>query len=352
MANWEVHRHIGYSPRTAAATVAILVSLWLLFNWGRDLNKPGLVLTSVILLISAAGSWALYEFVHHFHASLPSIVSRAMLGRLVNIHFVLAFPIMIGVFCYLRATVPVLLMLIAILAFKPSYTLFTLFFLVCLPVGLAINRAQANRRFIGTPYLIGNGMTIAFVAMAIIVAGISLIILEKNSSPLCSYEIPDKCYASSTLQKIRNLKWPGMAVASAGLALTVHRHGHKPVILGASGFDFPAYLPQTSKQVKDIIESVYGLDFHNPPPQFKNTGNLVSDMGRNYWSGMTSADWKLLARKFCIGAIIVPSSWTIRLMPALDVDGIRVYLINENPRQTAKCLLDICRAPLGKEAAF
>lgn len=54
--NWEAHRQTEYSPKTPAVTVAILVLLRVLFDWGRQMNKPGLVQTSVVLMLSAVGS--------------------------------------------------------------------------------------------------------------------------------------------------------------------------------------------------------------------------------------------------------------------------------------------------------
>jgi hypothetical protein len=336
MENWEAHRHIGYSPKTGAATVAILALLWLLFRWGRNLNKPGLVQTSAALMISAAGSWVLYEFVHYFHASLPSVVSGAMLGRLVDIHFVLAFPIMIGVLCYSRATVPLLLGLIVILAFRPSYTLFTLFYVVCLLAGLALNRIITNRRFAAQPYAIGKGRVASFIAIGAAASGASLFSIVTNPAPPCTDEILDNCYAPAVFQRVKNLEWPGLTVASAGLAQMAHRHGHKAVILGASGFDFIPYLPQTSAQVRDIIESVYGIDFHNPPPQFKNKGNLLAGMGKEYWAKLSRADWDSLATRFCVGAVIAPADWPIMLTPKLDMDGIKLYVIHEKPAPNCK----------------
>lgn len=329
MENWEAHRQIAYSPKTGAATVAILALLWLLFDWGRSLSKPRLVQTSVVLMISAAGSWALYEFVHHFHAFLPSVVSGAMLGRLVNIHFMLAFPIMIGMLCYARATAPLLLSLIVILAFKPSYTLFTLFFLVCLPAGLAINRVRANAHFTETPYMIGNGLTACFVAVAVAVSGASLLSISSKPAPLCSEKIIDDCRAPAVFKKIREIDFTGLAVVPPGLALMAHRHGHKPVILGASGIDFVPYLPQTAAGMRDIVESIYGLDFLNPPQKFRERGHLLPETGREYWAKLSSVDWFTLATKFHIGAVIAPSDWEIKLAPAHDIDGLKVYLLKK-----------------------
>lgn len=329
MENWEAHRQVEYSPKTGAATVAILVSLWLLFDWGRNLNKPKLVQTSVVLMISAAGSWALYEFVHHFHASLPSVVSGAMLGRLVNIHFMLAFPIMIGVLCYARATVPLLLSLIVILAFKPSYTLFTLFFLVCLPAALAINRVRVNACFTETPYMIGSGLSACFVAVAIAVSGASLFSISSKPAPLCSEKIIDDCRSPTVFKEIREIDFTGLAVAPPGLALMAHRHGHKPVVLGASGIDFVPYLPQTAAGMRDVIESIYGLDFLNPPPKFRERGHLLPETGRENWAKLSSVDWLNLAAKFHIGAVIAPSDWDIKLTPTRDIDGLKVYLLKK-----------------------
>jgi hypothetical protein len=325
--NWDYHRQVEYSHRAAAGTVGTLILLWLLFDSGRRLDKPAVVQTAIALMGSAAGSWALYEFVHLFHASLPPMVNSAMLGRLVNIHFVLAFPIMISILCLTRTTVPLLVGTTVILALIRSYTLFTLNLVVCLLAGLALNRTRTNMRFTAASYVIGKGFAASFVAIGVVSGGAVIFSLASKPTPLCSNVFIDDCRAPAVFQKIKDLELPGLTVAPAGLAMMAHRHGHKAVVLGASGFDFVPYLPQTSAQVRDIIESLYGLDFNTPLPHFKNKGNLLSGMGKEYWSKLSSADWNLLATKFCLGTIIAPSDWNIRLAPEFDMEGIRVYVL-------------------------
>lgn len=334
--NWEHHRQVGYSIKTLAVTLATLIMLWLLFDSGRRFNKPLVVQTTVVLLISAAASWLVYEFVHRFHASLPWVVFSAMLGRLVNIHFLLAFPIMIGALSLRRDTTFLLLGATIGLAFEN--TLITRVFLICsLLAGLAyvaqsyiLKRIRLNTRFTALSYSIGRRFKVGFVVIAVTAGGASLFSLMATPAPLCSEKIIDNCRAPGVFKKIKDIDFTGLTVAPPGLALMAHRHGHKPVVLGASGIDFVPYLPQTAGGVRDIVESIYGLDFLNPPAEFREKGYLLPETGREYWSKLSSIDWHALAAKFRIGAVIAPSDWEIKLTPAYDMDGLKVYLLNND----------------------
>ncbi len=334
METWEAHRQIAYWPRTAAVSFAMLVLLWLLLDAGRRLDRPAIVQMSAVLLVSTAGSWALYELVHHFHSAMPSLVSGAMLGRLVNLHFLLVFPVMAGLLYLRRETAPLLLVIAAALVIIRSNTLLILTLLICLAAELVIRyRSGKSGHAALAPYASRKAYAACFVAIGLAGGAVGALSALATPIPLCSNQFTDYCRSPDVSRTIRQLEIVGLTAAPADLAMMVHRHGHKPVILGASGFDFVPYLPQTAAQVESIIESLYGLDFKNPPAEYRNKGNLLPGMGKEYWSKLSAQEWDALAKRFCLGAVVAPSDWPIRLVPDLDSDGVKVYIF---PGQKAK----------------
>jgi len=327
--NWDAHRNVVYTPRTAAVTAVVLILLWLLFDSGRRFSRPRVVQTAVVLMISAAGSLVLYELVHRFHAALPAIVSGAMLGRLVNLHYLLAFPVIAGLLCLRRETAPVLLAAAALLAFAYTNRLLFLVVLASIAAVMIMDRVRKSRRQPDVPYVVGRGYAACFAAIGIAGSGAGLYSLSTASRPPCSSEfiVIEGCRIPEVFRKIAKLDLPGLVIAPTGLAMMTHRHGHKPVILGASGFDFVPYLPQTAAQVKSILESIYGLDFRDPPPQYRHRGNLLPGMGKEYWSALSTQEWHAMASKFCLGAVVASTEWKIHLDPVLEEDGIRVYAL-------------------------
>jgi hypothetical protein len=332
---WDRHRSTPYAYRTAVLSIVSAALLWIAFDHGRRSRNLSLVQISFLLLASTLGSWMIYEAVHRLDW-LPAIVYRAMPGRLVNFHYTLALPIVIGAFLTPRKftalvlSVPLVLAsplsrstkaaLLAGAASVAAYLLWTLW------------RARAKR---ATETAGHHSMPTPLTALAC-AAGVALVAhglvnLWVRTTPECSNTVLDYCRPPAFFREIRDLKWQGLTAAPAGLALMTHRHARKAVLLGASGMDFVPYLPQTARQVRDIVESVYGVDFRRPPPEFKNKGHIVRKMGQEHWAALSAQEWAALALRFCLGAVIAPADWEIQLTPAREADGVRLYLL---PDQT------------------
>ena len=331
------------SYETSVICALSLVLLWVIFDHARQSGRPAPLNMSFLLFISALGSWILYEGVHRLHAFLPSAINGAILGRLVNNHYEVALAIIFGAIFARRSAALLILALPFVLEFHVTRSVRNSLFL-CMMIAAVYFLWQERRTGVQgnpdrrtlswvpklTPELLVIGAFGGFIA-------ISLHYLSMRTIPECSNISIDDCRSPPVYRKLQHTKWEGLTVAPAGLALMVHRHAHKPVLLGASGFDFVPYLPQTGTQVRDIIELVYGQDFRNPSPQFHNRGGLMQEMGRDHWAKLTNAQWDDLARKFCIGAIIAPSDWAIQLTPSMDENNVRLYVL---PDQDAdKCRL-------------
>ena len=340
---WDYHRQVPYTYETSVICALSLVLLWVIFDHARQSGKPAPLNMSFLLFISALGSWILYEGVHRLHASLPSAINGAILGRLVNNHYEVALAIIFGAIFARRSAALLILALPFVLEFHVTRSVRNSLFLGMMVaavyllwqarrIGFQVNPERRTLSWLAklTPDLFVIGAFAGFIA-------ISLHYLSVRTIPECSNTFIDDCRSPSVFFKLQETNWKGLTVAPAGLAMMVHRHAHKPVLLGASGFDFVPYLPQTGTQVRDIIELVYGQDFRNPSPQFRNQGNLMREMGREHWAKLSSSEWNELARKFCFGAIIAPSDWAIQLTPSMNENDVRLYVLPD--QDLDRCLL-------------
>jgi hypothetical protein len=104
-------------------------------------------------------------------------------------------------------------------------------------------------------------------------------------------------------------------------------YGHLPVVLNAGSFDYIPYIPQTGGAIAKIVQDGYGISFSDPPPEMRHGGGLPPDGGRAYWARLAPADWCRVSRSLGVGALIVPSDWTVNL-PRLVFDaGFTMYKI-------------------------
>ena len=104
-------------------------------------------------------------------------------------------------------------------------------------------------------------------------------------------------------------------------------YGHVPVALNAGSFDYIPYIPQTAAAVARLVEDGYGISFSDPPPQIRHGGGLPPDGGRAYWTKLTPDDWCRLSRRLGVGALIVPSDWSVNLPPLVSGATFTMYRI-------------------------
>ena len=329
---WDYHRHVPYTYYTAFITSVCLILLWVILDHAKRTGNAKLLGISFLLLVSAAGSWLLYEVVHRLHDQLPAAISGAMLGRLVNIHYELVLPICLGAILTRRHPVLPILGLPFIFEFYVPRSDRN-WLLVCAVLATAFFFWKARRVTAddaGKREFIEHAESKAHILALIVVTAFivhSLRHLDAGTPWECSIDIIDDCRPPAIFREISGMHWDGLTAAPAGLAMLTHRHGHKPVLLGASGFDFVPYLPSTGSQVKEILEQVYGQDFRAPLPEYRNQGNLMQGMGQEYWSSLSREEWRTVSEKFCIGAVVAPAEWLLSLEPARYANGVKLYLL-------------------------
>lgn len=115
--------------------------------------------------------------------------------------------------------------------------------------------------------------------------------------------------------------------SSGALTSAIHRQMHLPILLETQSFDFVPYLPDTIRPIVQIIEEVYGLDFRSPPDDIRFSGSLGEKAGQDYWPRLSEAEWIRLGQKFCIGGVIAPASWPLKLATTVDLGTVRYYRV-------------------------
>lgn len=340
VANWDYHRQVPYTSRaTILCLAATLLWLTTLIIARRERSLAAMRIATT-LSVSTVVSWGLYEALHRFPGIVPAEMVRWMPGRLVNVHFLLALPVMLAVCVRFRWLFLVVAVALLACFVEPKY--FSRLFIAMggasiilsgfvLLSGSRIGRvpkALAPSRLRGLESVVLSAVTASLSAVAALGA-------LHEARPPCSNDRIDDCRAPEVYTALRGMSVAGVVAAPAGIAMMVHRHANKPVLLGASGFDFVPYLPRLALQVRQILEDVYGLDFENPPERYRNQGNLLQGMGRDHWSRLTAQGWRGLGLRYCIGAVVAPSDWVLQLDPALRRDGVALYLLE--PPLRADC---------------
>lgn len=334
--NWDYHRQVPYSSRATILCLAATLQWLVMTMISRQARAESAMRISAALLASTVASWCLYEVSHRFQATLPAEMVRWIPGRLVNIHFLLALPVILGLGARYRWMVLVQAVGLAACFFQPKYfsRIFIAMGAISIVLWLRLMIGGAGRQDPSRRPAPGRMVGVERWAFLAVVVSASVAVVLRMSAvdrPTCSNDRIDDCRAPAVYEAVRAMSWPGLVAAPAGIAMMVHRHAHKPVLLGASGFDFVPYLPQLARQVRSILEDVYGVDFETPPEAFRNQGNLLQGMGREHWARLGPLDWRDLGKRYCLGAVVAPSEWAVQLQPALVQDGVAVYVLDAPP---------------------
>lgn len=333
MEYWEHHRSLKYQPWIIVFTAGLLILLWALYDFGRHRRSTSVVQMASLLMVSAVLSQIAYEVVHWLPGLLPEIAVNAMPGRFISVNNVVAFPVLIGALVLLRLTAILLIAAIPLMALVRKWFLIG-FLLLSFLAGLIyamqagyVARIGKYSRWFGMAARPVRNIIGSFAVVGLVTATVALFSLGTKPTPTCSAEIIDDCQAPKVFKRIEAISMQGLVVAPAGLALMVHRHGHKPVLAGASSFDFVPYLPQAAAEVRDILEMVYGVNFHHPPAEYRGKPFLIPGEGRSYWEVLGRDDWQRLAARFCIGAVVAPANWKIDLPLTFEAENVGVYLL-------------------------
>ena len=118
-----------------------------------------------------------------------------------------------------------------------------------------------------------------------------------------------------------------LVLTSQSTTVPIFRICNYPIVLDATSFDFIPYLPQTLIEVKNIIETGYGLDFDSPTNNI-NCGCIPEVLHRKIWESRTEQEWLSIAQELNFSAIAAPAEWVMKVPKSVDVlPGIKLYVL-------------------------
>jgi hypothetical protein len=91
-------------------------------------------------------------------------------------------------------------------------------------------------------------------------------------------------------------------------------------VLDGGTLDTLPYAPEAGPFAAAVLDDAYGVPFFTPPEAGRHLGQLARSFGRETWERFTVDDWRRLAAKHGITAVVAyrdgPSRYRARRRPA------------------------------------
>jgi hypothetical protein len=139
-----------------------------------------------------------------------------------------------------------------------------------------------------------------------------------------SNEIDEAFWAS-----VRQVAPRGLFLPSRAASFDAVTKGHLAIAFEPNGFDYVPYLPSTAHEVRRFVEIGYGISFSDPPQDLRSRGSLPLDAGREYWSSLSTTQWRDVGRDLGIVGLVAPREWKIALAPDVIGTHFNLYIIPE-----------------------
>ena len=294
---WDHHRNIKHIH-----SVYLIKSLILLFFciFGIFLIRNQ-KLEDLLYLYFIASSifissiiYLLYKFYGNY---FPELITRTMPTRLVGLHSVMGYLIIIGIS----------MKLIKQLSLKLNLSvnmIYSIFFIVLFAY-YAFFHHQKN-------VLDRIEAIIDQKILARVVAFNKRVFSDLNQDDVVFWDY------------VKNEKFKGFVVTNAQTTNATLRKGLKPYIINASFIDHLPYHPYTVAQSKLIIEKIYDIDFENPPSLYR--GAIKDEWYKRKFKKRTEKEWKILSKEFNLSAIILPNDWELNLNETISSSKYSLYI--------------------------
>jgi hypothetical protein len=147
------------------------------------------------------------------------------------------------------------------------------------------------------------------------------LLIKNTSTQIASLE--DKNFWN----EIKNVQLDGYIITSFSSSTISMRKSLKPIMLDVTSFDYVPYFPNTAKSLAKIIEEIYGIEFTNPPLEFKNSGSLSDKIIKINFEKYSKKKWQQLFKDFNLIGVIVPIDWKMKLTPYARGSRFIFYVI-------------------------
>lgn len=117
-------------------------------------------------------------------------------------------------------------------------------------------------------------------------------------------------------------------VLSIGEAsLTLPMYCHTPVLVESNHLDFFTYALGLTPEVKKIVEVAYGLDYESPK-ESQITGSIIPSEVRHIWESRSVSTWKDVACEFGVNLVATPADWKMNLPIYSHNDKVNIYKLD------------------------
>ena len=294
---WDHHRNIKHVHSFYLIKSLILVSFCIsgifLFSKRKLEDLFFLYFISSSILISSV-IYLLYKFYGNY---FPELITRTMPTRLVGLHSVMGYLIIIGI-C---------MKFIKVLGLKLNLSvniIYSIFFIVLFSY-YAFFHHQKN----------------VFERIQAIIEQKVMVRIAKFNKRISNNLDKDEVVFWDYI-KDKNFK--GYVVTNAQTTNLTLRKGLKPYIINASFIDHLPYHPYTVSQSILIIEEIYGVDFENPPSLYR--GAIKDEWYKIKFEKRTEEEWKNLSEEFNLSAIILPNEWDLNLNETISSSKYSLYI--------------------------
>ena len=290
LSKWDHHRNIETIHYNYILKTFILLAILTYFYFKIRPKENSIMY--FFLLFSCLGSLLLYLAYKFFPSIFPGFVVRGMPSRLLLLHSVIGYPIMVSVIIYY-------------VNFKTNF--------------IKIISSKINKFYLSIFLTL---ISIAIISKNFDKIPTKLSIIQDNFSYITGKR--EKIF----WDKIKNIKTEGYFVTGEHSSGPLLRYGLKPYLLNTLYFDHVPGVPYTATDTRFIIENVYGVSFENPPKQ--HLASILDSWYKELFEKRSKFDWIKLSNKFNISGIVVPSSWKLNIEKKITSKEFTVYFLKAN----------------------
>ena len=289
MSIWDHHRNIKTIHYKYIFKTFLLIAILTYFYFKvRSKNNPILYF---FLLFSCLGSLLIYLAYKFFPSIFPDFIIRGMPTRLLLLHSVIGYPIIITIVLYY-------------INYKTNF--------------VKIISSKVNKFYFSIFLTL---ITVAIISKNYDKVPSKLSIIKNNFSYISGNR--EKIFWN----KIKNTNTDGYFVTGEQSSGPLLRYGLKPYLLNTLYFNHIPGAPYTVKDTRFIIENVYGVSFENPPKKYLSA--VLDSWYKELFEERSKSDWIKLSNEFNISGIIVHSNWKLNIEKKITSKKFTVYFLKD-----------------------
>jgi hypothetical protein len=303
--HWDFHRQESplIHPGIALTLMMVAVNAWILRRYPSLLDEQSSRLLKVMTIAGVGG--LIGCFAAHYPQYLPDLINMGMPVRYINLVIMVYPVVLVGVCVKFGDEIP-----------EAKWLLFAyMVYLISFQLVLAFSKLE---HIDGKPiHWISWSLLGACVFFIPFLKKIPLTFNDKWTTYSLRIVIPIMVIAFSLgfrndwKKQLFLLNAPvdrvmeaarageGMIITHSAMQLVQLMTG-RPVMVNTGGLDQIAHMPATAPAIAEIFDTVYGIDFFDPPDDIKKAkpATLLPQTGFDTWEARSREEWRDIARQY------------------------------------------------------